>query len=220
MNWSGRSSTFAAPPPWRSSGARINADGSFEFNEDLPAGEYVIVEQNGLKINFAGGGYSQAILFSDRGTVVVEPGRTTFVNMPAGRSVIGKVDLGSEENLRNVHYPIVSLISKQEGPDLKFPGIDRSLSDEENFKRWQEFREKAMAYWFSDEGKARRRAERAYEISTEDDGSFRFDNVAPGTYRLEANAQRWDAKPGPDFRREITVSDSPLDVPLDLGTLK
>ena len=78
-----------------------------------------------------------AVLSSRRLPVLGEAGRTTVVEVPAGRSVIGEFSAGDEQSLTNVHLSVVSLRLKQKEPDLKFPPLDPSLSDAENFDRWK-----------------------------------------------------------------------------------
>lgn len=220
INWSGRMNTFTVPPPWTISSTQARADGSFEFEEGAPPGEYMLIEQNGLRMNWPGGGYSMLVLMSMRAPVLVEAGRTAVVDVPAGRTVLGKIGSDDEESLTNVHLPIVSLHLKQEELDLKFPAVDPSLSDAQNFERWKQYREKVLGYWLSDQGKAQRRAERTYEVAAEPDGTFRIDNVPPGTYELQINAQRWSGKTGHEIQKEISVSAATDGTPIDLGILR
>ncbi|HWV99433.1 MAG TPA: M56 family metallopeptidase [Candidatus Acidoferrum sp.] len=220
IRWSGQMNMYTFPAPWRVSSTPINPDGSFEFEEGAPPGEYMLTEWNNLKIDWKGGGNSMMVLASKRVPVKVEAGRTTAVEVPAGRSVVGRIELGNDGSMTNVHLPIVSLRLKQNGPEFKFPALDPSLSVPENFNRWKEYRERVLAYWLSEDGKVRRRAERVYELPAEPDGSFQIDNVTPGAYELHVNAQMWSGKSGPEIRREISVSASSDNSPLDLGTLK
>jgi hypothetical protein len=220
MNWSGRMNSYTFPPPWTISSTEIKPDGLFEFEEGAPPGEYMLTEWNHLKIEHPGGGHSMALLISKRVPLRVEAGVTNVAEVPAGRTVIGKLDVTDERSLTNVHLPIVSLRLKQNEPDLKFPPLDRSLSDAQNFDRWKQHRQQSLDYWLSDQGKAQRRAERIYEVPAESDGTFRIDNVPAGIYDLQIDAQKWSGKAGPEIRRQITISSAADGVPVDLGTLQ
>jgi hypothetical protein len=152
--------------------------------------------------------------------VLVEAGQNTAVEIPAGRSVVGKLDFGNVQSLTNVHLPIVSLRLKQEGPEFEFPGQDSSLSDAANFNIQKTNKERVLGYWLSKEGMARRRAERVFEIHTESDGTFRIDNVTPGVYQLQVNRMQWGGKQGPRIQREVVIPSSTDESSIDLGTLK
>jgi hypothetical protein len=220
INWSGQMNTYTFPPPWRVAGTEVHTGGNFEFEEGAPPGEYMLTEWNSLKITYPGGGYSMALLMSRRMPVSLEPGRTVVVEVPVGRTVVGKLVVNDEQSLTNVHLPIVSLRLEQNEPDLKFPPLDRSLSESQNFERWRQYRQQLLEFWLSDQGKALRRAERVYQVPAEPDGSFRIDNVPPGRYELQINAERWSGKAGPEIQKEINISVSGDGTPFDLGLLK
>ena len=211
---------YTHAPPWNLSSTRVNADGSFEFGEAAPPGEYVLKEWTNLRVDLPGGGVSMMLLNSKRAPLLVEAGGTTFVEVPIGLSVVGRIEVGNDQSITNVHLPIVSLRLKQDGPELKSPGLNPSQSEEETFNRWKEYREQALNNWLSEEGRDRRRAERVFEAAMEADGTFKIDNVTPGSYELQINAQRWGGKQGPQIRREISISVSPNGSPVDLGMLK
>lgn len=220
IRWSGENNAYTFPPPWRIAGTQIKADGSFEFEEGVPPGEYVLGEFESLRVNWPGGGYSVMGLVTKRVSVSVDVGVTTTVEVPPGRTVVGRIDLGDDQSITNVHLPIVSLRLKQPGPEFEYPAMDNSLSDKVNLSRMKEFREQVLSYWLSDEGKARRRAERVYQFPTEPNGNFQIDNITPGVYELQCNGQRWQGKSGPEIRREISVAPSTDGSQVDLGTLK
>jgi hypothetical protein len=155
----------------------------------------------------------------------VEAGRTTVVEVPTGRTVVGKLSAGDEQSPTNVHLPMVSLQLKQKEPDLKSPPLDPSLSDAQTFDRWKQYRQRVLEYSLSNQGKAQRRAERIYEVPAEPNRTFRIDNVPPGTYELHINARNWNArnwngKSGPEIQREVSISLSTDGTPVDLGILK
>jgi hypothetical protein len=56
-------------------------------------------------------------------------------------------------------------------------------------------------------------------LVAESDGTFRIDNIPPGTYELQINAQRWAGKSGREIQREISISPSPDGASVDLGIL-
>ena len=221
INRSGRMNSYAYLPPWKVSSTAVDSDGNFEFADGAPPGEYMLTEWNDLQITYARGERrSRVVLMSMRAHVLVQPGQTSVLEVPAGRTVVGKYAAGDEHSLTNVHLPIVSLRLKQNGLDLKFPGLDRSLSETETFNRWKQYREQTLEFCLSPQGKALARAERVYEIPTEPDGTFRLDNVPAGTYELQINAQRWAGKAGPEIRRDVIIAESADRTPLDLGPLK
>jgi beta-lactamase regulating signal transducer with metallopeptidase domain len=220
INWSGQMNTYTISPPWKVASTEVHTGGNFEFEEGAPPGEYMLTEWNTLRINHPGGGYSMAVLMSMRIPVLVEPGRTAVVEVPVGRTVVGRLGVDAGQSLTKVHLPIVSLRLKQNEPNFNFPGLDPSLSEAQNFRRWKQYRQQLLEFWLSDHGKALRRAERVYEVPAEPDGSFRIDNVPAGVYELQLNAQRWSGKKGPEIQKEITISGSAEGLPVDLGLLK
>ncbi len=217
INWSGEIATF--PPPWKVMSTDVHSNGDFDFEDGAPAGEYMVTEWDNLRINYPGGGFSEILLASRRVALSVEAGRTTLVEVPSGRRVVGKFAPGDRQSLTNVHFPVVTLQLKQNAPESSFPPLDPSLSDTQQFERWKQHREQLSAFWLSDQGRALRRARRSYQVKADADGAFRIDNVPAGVYELKINAERWDGKQGSAVLRQVTVSDSPGGAPLDLGPL-
>jgi hypothetical protein len=217
IDWSGQG--YTRLPPWDISAAEVSYDGSFEFKEAVPPGEYKLKESSDLIMNWPYRGFWSEVLLGNGVPVLVEPGRTTTIEVPAGRSVIGRIDFGDGQTLTNIHLPIVRLSLKQQGPKFVYPGLDTSLSAAANFEQWKEYKQRVLNYWLSEEGKARRRMERIFELPTQPDGSFRIDHVTPGTYELLVNPERFAVKSGPQFRREISIPPSTEETPLDLGVL-
>ena len=160
------------------------------------------------------------VLMSKRASVLIKPGRTNIVEVPAGRAVVGKVDLGGEESLTNVHLPIIRLSLKQQGPEFPFPNPEASLSEVAQVERLKEHRKRVLDYWLSEEGNARRRKEIVFEIPSEQDGAFRIENVVAGDYELVLNAQKWNGKAGSEMGRQLSVPAESGGAPLDLGIVK
>ena len=82
-------------------------------------------------------------------------------------------------------------------------------------------------FWISDEGKALQGAQRTYVPLFNGDGSFRIEDVPPGTYTLRIaltepskteSAIRWVTLIGV-LETEVTVPENADNTPLDLGTL-
>jgi thiol-disulfide isomerase/thioredoxin len=116
---------------------------------------------------------------------------------------------------------------------LKQPPGPKPPSHEDYFDT-EEF-QKAFAEYRNNEQFERRRAERSYWVNFNPDGSFRIDDVPPGTYELRINVteplkpgeNRWGPVP-PDkvlasLTREVIVpqpASGQSDQPLDLGLLE
>jgi thiol-disulfide isomerase/thioredoxin len=114
---------------------------------------------------------------------------------------------------------------------LKQPPVASSVPNHDEFFDPEEF-QRIHARYRSEEQAARRRAERSYWVNFSADGSFRVDDVPPGTYELRINLTE-PRKPGenrfgpvtPDktiasLTREVTVPEIASEEPLDLGLLE
>lgn len=223
IEWSGE--MFALRPPWNVTPTRINSDGSFEFEESVPPGEYKLGEMAYVqKVTVSGGATAMIGLVSKRVPVLVEPGRTSVIELAAGRPVFGKLTFGDGQMVTNIQLPVVRLSLKQWSPVFNHPAYSHpanspTLSDSSRFDGLRDYRERMLDYWLSDEGKARRRMERVLEVAAEPDGAFWIDHVPPGTYALEVNAEGFARVSGPQISREVVVPEG-ADTPLDLGTLR
>ncbi len=218
IEWSGQ--RLVLQPPWSAVPVQIKSDGSFEFEEPLAPGEYKLCEMDAVRVTTSGGATTLIPLISKRVPVLVEPGRTSVVELAAGRPVVGKLAFRDGQMLTNTHLPVVRLSLKQEGPELTPPSFHPDRLDAADFERLRTYREWALSYWLSEEGKTRRRMERVLEVPAGPDGGFRIDHVPPGTYALEINAEQFAPVPGPRISREVVVPEGADETPIDLGVLR
>jgi len=216
INWSG--TPYTSPPPWQAWPAGANPDGSFEFAGPVPAGEYMLIESNTLRIDQPGGGHSKMPLLSTRAHVVVKPGQTTVVDVPPGRPVVGAIDLGDGHNSVNTHLPLVMLRRIQSGPEppsRELKADNRTPSGEGT----KLFRDGSVDFWLSEAGMARRRGERAFQVQAAANGSFRIENVTPGSYELQAELPCYPGETSRAMYRQIMIPDGPNGSAIDLGLL-
>ena len=156
---------------------------------------------------------------SSLGSADVHPGETIHVVLGGtGRAVIGRI-LAPEGDGKSVDWRYSRIgLSIDTVPPENFA----SMTDAEKLA-WRQ------AWLKSQEGQAYLRNQRQYSAKIDGDGTFRFDDVAEGTYRLSASAY---AAPSDRFHIQgprigsltsnITVSpveDGGNDEPLDLGGL-
>jgi hypothetical protein len=84
-----------------------------------------------------------------------------------------------------------------------------------------------QAWYKSAEGQAYRRNPNGHGTMINDDGNFRLDDVAPGTYRFKVSLNAPPENPytiiGPQIGEEtrtITISNGDPDEPIDLGDIE
>jgi hypothetical protein len=177
--------------------------GRFEFAY-VPPGERQVVRL----IPQGGRSWSHG----DSTQVTVKPGATSqVVQGGRGRPVIGRLkpsDPAREVEWNQGHHSLMT----------KWPQPPKPFSSPEEARAWNN----------SPEGKAARETTRQYSPKFAEDGSFRVENVAAGTYDLRLHFY----EAGEDGRgmrnsvggvqREVVVPDIPggvSDVPLDLGEI-
>lgn len=205
----------------------------------VPEGEYWLAVQHPQEWQF-GSGAGMATVFTHSLPVFVGWGSTTNVDFGGiGRRVVGRPAFGkatAEDDGKAIRWLDCSgalTLKLPEVPGLPeitrydSPGVEGPAS------------EAAKAFWLSPEGKARQRAVRTYVAAFAEDGTFRIDDVPPGTYRLQLSVFGRAGREslytgGPAFRvewgggqshgleREVvvppTIGDR-SDEPLDLGVL-
>jgi len=157
-----------------------------------------------------------AIEVAPRQTVKVEIGGQ-------GRPVAGEVTLPSGMARKLDLAPGDGSLSVK-GPEMPQP---------EGFMSWDQQKRYAHSrqWYLSPAGKAARRARRSYGFSIKSDGSFRADDVVPGTYELNISIQntlRFWGQPGEariqgHCKQTVEVKPIPSgrsDASLDVGTLE
>jgi len=189
-------------------------------------------------------GVAWSIRLSDRktGTTLrqtfdAKPGQTVTVALGGtGRPVVGRFawpEGAGKRSLRNEHHSLGTKIDRKAMEDLQTKLLPKDFMswDMERKKAWRETKEAKLArsklYAANQEAY---RKQRRYGFAIQGDGSFRIDNVAPGTYELTllvfAPPVKRNYGPGPVIARlkaDVTVPPLPegvayLDEPLDMGT--
>jgi RNA polymerase sigma factor (sigma-70 family) len=157
-------------------------------------------------------------------------GQTAHVTIGGtGRPVVGQlvVPAGFEWKVDWGAYNSSSLHTKMpERPQPTLPNNWASMTQERRqawYNQWQN------AWNNSDEGRAYRKPFREYPFAVRPDGSFRVEDVLPGTYELtvfvsepRTNGVATVGQPIAYLKREFTVPEMPegrSDEPLDLGEL-
>jgi peroxiredoxin len=165
---------------------------------------------------------------SDGLPVTVKAGETSVVNFtPSGRTITGRVEIvngnASEVDwLRDVHRLKLRLpgVGEPTPPDLS-----KAKTEVEKAKLAHKYSEASRAYWASEKGRVAQRDEHAYMLLFETNGSFRIENVPPGSYDLmiaptDPSSERYVNEPIAVYSRKLEVRQDKRNVPLDLGTIK
>ena len=193
-------------------GTSTAPDGRFEFTQ-VPAGEYHLSRQPAMR----SGRSSTA---DHQWPLVVQAGETTTIEYGnPGRAVMGQAAPDQPELA-------VDWLNDDHTLTLKQPAIAAAYS--EDFATRRAFELARDHAYQSPERLRQAREARTYVLGFERDGSFRAEDVPPGTYQLSIRVtqpdpdHRFNSLTGPgkelgSFSREVVVP--PGDAPLDLGTL-
>ena len=188
-------------------------DGTFTF-EHVPAGEYKLyryVPRNG-----------RPITEDHQMSLAVKAGETTQIEYSnPGRAVIGQAMPDKPELT-------VDWLNDDDTLTLKLPPLDPVSINQKDYATEKAFQKAYNDSFLTTERMAQARDTRTYLIAFEQDGSFRADDIPPGTYELNLKVTKPDAKsrvPGStdradelgSFTREVIVP--PGSGPFDLGTL-
>jgi peroxiredoxin len=163
---------------------------------------------------------SYSIGTGDSRTVMVEPDRTTWVDLGGtGRPVVGRFVLPSGIK-PSASFSRVNQSLELIRPEPPYPeGLNRTQ------------REAWLAEWLATgAGKAYAWSKRAYDTNVRPDGRFRVEDVSAGKYKLQAEVREpghgGPGSYGPELASittEITVPEIPggrSDEPLDVGTIE
>ena len=176
--------------------SQTDANGRFVF-EGVPPGEREIWHSINLRPDKTGPSFSDGVVIktgsgtammmrpwagpSQNMLVQVQPGQTTEVTLGGtGRTVVGRVhanDPSQPINWQMYPYTISSKVSRPDAPQRKDFASDAEYATAED--GWIAGEQK---FWLSEAGSEAQRNSRRYLVVFATDGSFRIDDVSPGTY--------------------------------------
>lgn len=148
-------------------------DGSFAFSAVQPGGVRVgwFREMKDRR----GNGTFPSWKLSHTRTLFLEPGESVQIDIgKGGRTVTGKMVVPEDSDLE---VDWLSASSRRLYTDISWPAAPEGLSREERSTWYKAFRD-------SEEGRKIQESQRFYVVDVEKDGTFRANNVAPGTYTL------------------------------------
>jgi hypothetical protein len=156
--------------------------------------------------------------------VDVQPGSTNHIVIGGtGRTVLGRVRIeGLPDGELNFQRDVHRLARKPSVAPPVFRPPDGARSREEMQAAIQAHQEHLSAFWQSDEGRRAARESGNYILRFQPDGTFRCDNVPPGTYTLtlrftREGSQPWEGVPLAADSRDVSIPDD--SDPLDLGEI-
>jgi len=199
-------------------------DGKFTF-EKVPPGERTAALQ--FRLNDRESGRTAT---SHSVPVMVKPSATSTVMIGGtGRPVFGRINvIGAEVqdlDWRRDQHSMQSAITMP--VDIPPPRITPNMSDEDRQLAYREYNDRQAAFWRTEQGRALERKQRHYALVFENDGSFRVENVEPGTYSVyvsPTNPDRGDNyyESIGSMNKTVTVPEAPAgkaDEPFDLGSM-
>ncbi len=162
--------------------------------------------------------------------LTVKPSETSTVTIGGtGRPVIGRINvIGAEvEDLdwRRDQHSMQSTITMP--VNIPSPQITPNMSDEDRQKAYREYNSRQAEFWRTEQGRALERQRRHYALVFDNDGTFRVENVEPGTYTVYVSPTNPDR--GENYyenvgsmNKTVTVPEPPAgkpDEPFDLGAM-
>lgn len=216
--------------------ARTDAGGRFVF-EGVPPGERKIASGPRLR-----DGRLSASAINHEQPVLVKPGETTHVALGGtGRAVVGRISTDSIAKPVNWQQDDIHILTLKIGipPEAVLPVRGDFDSDPAYASAINAYSERSRPFWLSEVGKTAQRMQRTYALLFHPDGSFRVNDVPPGTYELSVTpmeppapvvsagggtvSPRFGTKPVGTLKMEIVVletGDSQTDATVDLGVLR
>ncbi len=160
---------------------KTDAEGRFAF-EGVPP----LTLQISHRLSFRDG-QAGTIPQSQMRQFQVQAGQTTFVTLGGtGCKVVGKLMLGGGRPAQQINWQldVQTLETKPAGvPAAPEPGAFASAAEfQAARKAWLDAK---MAFWQSEAGREAQRNRRSYVLVFDKDGSFKIDDVEPGTYELK-----------------------------------
>lgn len=189
-------------------------DGSFSFS-NVPPGEYKLYRELAERSG-------QPVVEDHLMPIVIRPGEVLKVDYSnAGRAVIGQAVPDNPGLAVDWLNGSQTLTLKQNEPRVPQPAI-------QNYATTKAFYAAMHAYYDSPERLEQARVARTYSLVFQPDGTFRADDIPPGTYELQITltktnqSQQYSPFPNPadelgSLTREVVVP--PGNTPFDLGTL-
>ncbi len=189
INWAGSWGTFT--PRFQTDFTTVEGDGSFDAV--VPEGEYRLKRfvwvpaSSGSSARFGLPTFLPAR--SQEGTIKTHAGETNYITLERGTPVVGRI-ASAAALLDTNSAPAVAILTPPlpPVPEFKKPDYAKMRTGAERFVAAKQYAEQLEGYWLSPEGKARRRAEATYVGSVQPDGTFRIEDVPPGTYDLSVRA--------------------------------
>jgi hypothetical protein len=203
---------------------KTDASGRFVL-EGVPPGEHLLGHRPSFQPK------PGPLPLSHSKVVQVKAGETARVTLGGtGRLIVGKAVL--EEAGEKVDWgkePQRLSLKLDEPPGMPRPKRAEFDSTEAFVASFQAWVARAGEFWNSPEGLRLQQTQRDYVLVFAADGTFRANDVLPGTYELEIDLSGpaetdppFDRKSMAYLRKEVVVPDEPegeTAVPLDLGTL-
>jgi len=216
--------------------AKTDSEGRFVF-EGVPPGERKIASGPRLR----DGRLSAAAINQDQ-PLFVKPGETTHVALGgSGRAVVGRIStdgIGKTVNWQQDDIHILTL-KVEIPPEAVMPMRGDFASETAYVSAINGHAERSRPFWLSEAGKEAQRMQRTYALQFHPDGSFRVNDVPPGTYELSVTPMeppapvvsagggtvlpRFGTKPIGALKMEIVVpvaGDAQMDAAVDLGVLR
>jgi RNA polymerase sigma factor (sigma-70 family) len=206
---------------------RTDAEGRFSF-EGVPPGDFQVSH----RLNYRDG-QPGPIPDSQQTSIHVRAGETTQVTLGGtGWKVIGKLKPNGGGWLIDWKLDVQWLRSKPAGPEL--PKRTDFASSADFLAAQQQWVEDQHSFWASAAGQEARQHQRRYVLDFATDGSFKIDDVIPGTYELSIRVSDPKAPvPGTpagslyktlnSLTKEIVIPEIPAGAdgtPYDLGELE
>lgn len=161
--------------------------------------------------------------------MLVQPGRTTQVSLGgSGCAIVGKIDPDAITNGIDWQRDVQNLSTKTFRPPA--PKREDFSSDPEFLAAQKDWSAQEREFWLSESGRELQRNSHQYVPRFAMDGSFRIDDVLPGTYQLTIHISDPSVADAPfsgkflgTLEQEITVPETGAGTeqsPLDLGKLE